>query len=747
MALFYFSFLFILPPIINSTLFKSKIENFLNNKTTLSFNIEELSLKTYWNLSCKLSPKLTLSSSYLNNTVVLDGTGSIFIKPFQVTLHDINFLFNNSSIILNGIFWDTKLPENINIRGENLSIIDIHSSLLYFQKKKNNGSKVFIENFKDFDGILDINLDYYDGGFYGSCLAKKLRATTVLFEVPISFENVSFNFDKKKVWAESSGKLGFEPVYTAFILNDMGTSNQTVSGVVKSTITEKLVDKYVKDVKLINNADALVSYSVKNKKIDVEYTLNINSSSDIYYKNANLGLENFNRRLFVKTHKEGERLSITSYDYSLLDGEEVINILLGNGLLEKENGHYKLQYITCKTNGYAPVSVTGSFGEYIDGGFFDGDISFDAKKNKVTGNFTIVESHYKDFYLEKAIVNATEDKMHIMANGTFDDFQFNWLLTAQNDFNNKINIYNMDLFLDEFVIQVGDYNVKTKRTNVPKAVKDVDITINNWAIKLNRISHKKIELKDINLSGSLKNDIFRFIMKDVSFANGQLNANGWYNFNNHSSDVHFSAENIDSNIVADTVFNLKNQISGVASASLHATTFNKLNDISANASFSIDDGYLPKLGESEITLFNEFKLKISDIVKINKENAKAFASDIKGEFYIRNYDMKNINLTSKQKYLSLFVEGDYNINNQYADLSLFGKYNSEMQKKVKIFFIPLSWLTKLFLREENSKEIYKEKLDKVPEISSDLLSEQAFRIKLDGNINNDDFDIQLKRIK
>ena len=68
-----------------------------------------------------------------------------------------------------------------------------------------------------------------------------------------------------------------------------------------------------------------------------------------------------------------------------------------------------------------------------------------------------------------------------------------------------------------------------------------------------------------------------------------------------------------------------------------------------------------------------------------------------------------------------------------------------MQKKVKIFFIPLSWITKVLFRNENSKEIYKKQIENIPKISADDDETKIFRVKIDGNINENDFDIELKK--
>ena len=311
----------------------------------------------------------------------------------------------------------------------------------------------------------------------------------------------------------------------------------------------------------------------------------------------------------------------------------------------------------------------------------------------------------------------------------------------------------MDLYLQKFIVRKGDYKVKSKRKNTSKLSKKIDIDIANWSIRLDEISHNRILVEDISLSGSLKNNVFNFLMSDVKFANGLLNAYGWYNFSNHSSDIVFSAQNIDSNIVADTAFGLSNQISGLASANLHAKTTNKLENIAGNASFSIKQGYLPKLGSTEfiISKSKKFKkplrIKLSDIINVNISKAEALASDINGSFSLSDFDMQDINLTSQQKYLSLYIEGDYNVEKQDANLQLFGKYNKIAPKGVKVLFIPLDWILKFAFRPEESKAFYQQKLDKIPSINANKDEEQNFRVKFDGNINTNNINVELKAIK
>ncbi len=703
--------------------------------------------KTY----CTFEAEIT--SNLLKNVLSMGKEGYLYIDDNALYAKDFQIMMGASSVIVDGKILDDSKKSDFNIKGDNLPVSDIESSLLYFLKLKKPG-KQFIENFKDFSGQMNIDLKVTSDGIFGKCIANKLSAVTVLYNVPILFEKAVFVFNKKEVISKAYGLFGGEKVYTFFNLTQMATESQDVRGIVKAALTDSFTDKYIPDTNIKGTADASVKYYVKNGKIDVEYLLKLTEGSDLYYKNAYLGLEDKSRRLQVKTHKNGDKLYITHYDYSTDTAGEIKNIILGDGLFIKKDGHFQPEYISCKTNGYAPISVTGSFGRYIDGGSFNGDLKYNFTKKTLTGIFTIKDSEYKDFYVKEAKVNANNNKIYIEAHGTYDDSPFICYFETLNKFDSShIVIYKMNLFLDKFILKKSDSYKKTrnKKIEIPKQAKELFITIYKWNIKINKIQRNKIEISNILLEGSLKNDIFKFAMPNVDFAKGQLCAEGEYNFKNNSSVIDFSAVNIDSNTVADVIFDLPEQIEGIANAKLHLQTKNKLDDIKASASFSIEDGYLPKIGSTEFIINKSkkvkrpIKFKLSDIINIDITKAKALSSDLKGTFNIDNYKINNIYLTSQQKYLSFLIEGDYDIENKNADLQLWGKYNEKAQKGVKILYIPLSWIIKIIFKPEHTLDLYRQNLDRVPSINALPEDEKAFRVKFNGDLNGN-VKVELKSI-
>lgn len=694
-------------------------------------------------------------SDLFRNLVNIGKQGYIFIKDNSVYAKNIQILIGVSKLYIDGKIIDSDKNNDFSVNGKDIPICDIKTSLLYFQKLKDS-SKKFIENFYDFSGYMDVDIKVKEKGIFGKCIAKKLAAKTVLFDVPIFFKKVDFIFDKDSLQAAEAGILGGEKVYTSFKLSNIAKKNQEVVGNVYANLTNKSVSKYIPYLSLQGYAATSVDYSVKNKKINVNYLLKLKKDSDLHYKNAYLGLIDKNRRLFVKTLKENNTLKILHYDYSFQEGSDISNIILGDGLFIKRNGHLVPSYLTCKTNGFAPVSVTGSFGRYISGGFFNGNLKYDFEKDILTGIFILKDSLYKDFYIEKANVIAESAKMKIVANGEYLNSVFEANLEAENNFINKIHVYNMELFLDKYIFKRGDKHGKINKNHnsikIPTPPEKLDLDIDNWVIRLNKIKRKKLELNNIIIEGSLKDNIFSFAIPQINFAKGIINANGIYNVKEKTSDVIFTAKNIDSNTVADVIFDLPNQIEGTANATLHAETKDSFDKVKAYATFSLIEGYLPKIGSTEFIIkkSNKFrrplKFRLSDIINIDMKNMKALSSNLEGSFCFNNDSIYNAKITSSQKYLSLLVEGNYNFDSQKADLRLLGKYNNREMGRVKILFIPLPWIFKFVFKPENTLSQYKNKLKEVPPIEGAPNEQSAFRVKMGGNLNKNDVKVELKSI-
>ena len=209
-------------------------------------------------------------SDLFRNLINVGKKGYLYFQKDSLYAKDLQILIGVSMLNLNGKIIDSNDNNDFSIKGENIPIADIKASLLYFQKLKDS-SKKFIENFYDFSGNMDVDVHVKEKGIYGKCIAKKLAAKTVLFDVPIFFKKVDLIFDKDTLQASETGTLGGEKVYTSFKLSNIAKKNQEVVGNVYANLTNKSVSKYVPFLSLQGYATTSVDYCVKNKKINVNY--------------------------------------------------------------------------------------------------------------------------------------------------------------------------------------------------------------------------------------------------------------------------------------------------------------------------------------------------------------------------------------------------------------------------------------------------------------------------------------------
>ena len=741
---------------ISQIYIKHALVIFSNDKNDkFRFDISDLELKKT-NKKSYVTFSSVLTSELLRNDIKIGGTGGFEITENSLMADNLPLNFGDANVIINGLIRNGEGKTNFSVKGNDIPVDDLEASLLYFQKLRKK-DKVFIENFYDWGGIIDLDLEFTNAGVFGKCKADDLFAKSVLFNVPILFKEAEFLFNGREVTSIAFGTIGFDKVASNFSLTNMATPEQTVEGTVESDLHNQSVSTYVPNTSVKGSAITTVKYHVKNHKIHVDYSVKVNKGSNLYYNDINLGLEDKNRMLVVNTFKHDDVLEITNYNYSMSDGKETDIIVTGEGLFRKKPKKLKLEYITCKTDGYAPLSVAGSFGDYLHGGEFKGDLTYFYENQQIIGDFSVINSRFKRFHIGRADFKADKEKMDFSAEGTFRDEVFQCSASAKNDFRNRsARIYNMDLFLDKYII--GKRPQKPKNINpnsfmkFNRQMKNSNITIDKWKIRLNKIIKDRIVFDNIIVSGALINDVFNFVSSDIGFAKGTMSANGIYNFNTRDSIIDFSAENIDSEVVADTVFNLPDQIAGIASAKIHAKANDRSRTINAHADFNIKQGALTKLGDKEFYLRKSnqkhpWKTSLQQAINVDVTK-EAFTSDLKGSFDLNNSCLENILVTSQQKYLAFAISGDYNIDSQHADLMVFGKFNRDKQKGIKVYHIPLSIITRLILRPEKSQHSYTEELKNVPQIEGDKNDIRTFRVKLHGNLNNtDSLKVELKRIE
>lgn len=720
------------------------IQKFVFKSDVVTINAENIDAdKNFINI------KATVNSPFLKETLNLGTSGSLQFSDNKLKANKYEITLGNSHLYLDGILVDENKLVTLDIKGEKLPVSEIMPMLLYFQKSKDS-SKKFLENFKNFKGTVNVNLKLNKDGIWGTCTANNLGANAVWFDIPLFFKEAVFNFKGKTIDSVAEGVLGNEKVIHTLDVTKLGTPEKEVIGTMKTTLTKKF--DYVPNLTVLNSVNVSLVYKIKDKKPDVSYSIDIPTNSDLIYNSFYLGLRDYKRKIQANTLKDNNNLYLKEYKYSYTDSKKENVILYGDGLfiknIDKANpDKFIPQYLIIRTNGYAPISVTGSFGEKVQGGEFKGNLKYDFVNNQVLGNFDIINTRHKAFRVDKAYVVSKNGVLNITSNGFYKGEKYSAKMNAKNNIFGETLIYDMNLFLDKLILDTTHQRHKKINTNeITKKVKDIGITINNWEIVINEIIRDKFVLQNVKLIGSLKKHIFNFSMKEMSFAEGTINADGFFDFATNVSKMKFEAENINSNKVAEMTLNLKNQIEGIANAKVDIDAKDMFKFLDIHCVFDIKEGFLPKLGDTEFMLKNS-KYKLSEITNIDLTQKDLMKDDIKGSFDVHNTELKNIDITTWHELSAVYLEGSYEMEKQLADLQLFWKYSKEAPKGIRIFSIPLSLILRVVFRPEHSMDMYQSQFAKVPAINSDKSRTNYYRIELKGDINNNKVNLSLKEIK
>ena len=697
--------------------------------------------------------KAAINTPFLKETLKLGETGVLQVTENKLKANKFKITLGNSHLYLDGILFDKNNSRELDINGAKLPVSEIMPILLHFQKSK-DPSKKFIENFKNFKGTVDVNLKLNKDGIWGTCSANNLSANAVWFDIPLFFKEAIFNFRGQKIDSIAHGILGNEKVtHTLNITDLLNPQKKLVIGTMKTTLTKKF--NFVPNLIVLNNVNAGLIYKIKNRKPDVYYSIDIPEKSDLIYGSFYLGLRNYKTKIYGNTFKDGNNLYLKEYKYSYLGPNKENTILSGDGLfiknIDKNNpDKFVPQYLNVHTNGYVPASVAGSFGEKIKGGEFQGDLKYDFSRNQVLGTFDIIKAKFGDFNIDKAHISSKNGILNITSKGLYRGEKYLTELSAKNNIYGETLVYDMKLLLDKLIFEsTPNTNKKNNKINskeLSKKVKNIAITVNNWEIVINEIKRDKFVLQNVKLLGSMKNSIFDFKMNDLKFADGTIKANGVYNFEKNISKMMFIAKNINANKAAQMTLNLQNQIEGIASVKVNLFAKDMFRFLDVHCIFEIKEGFLPKLGDTEFAIKNS-KYKLSQITNFDLSQKDLMKDDIKGTFDVHNTELKNINITTWHELSAMFLEGNYDMEKQFADLQLFWHYSKLAPKGVRIFGIPLSLILKVVFRPEYTREIYQDKLSKIPKIISDEKNSNYYRIHLKGDINHGKTNLILKEIR
>ena len=680
-------------------------------------------------------------SVYSKEPVVIGKNGVITYQN-HLGFEDFSVNFGKSEFSLSGN------PLGMRITGKNLPANELERNFLYFYKLKHPNKRNFLENFSDFKGTMDIDLFLDKKGLTGKCITHNLGAKFSKLKVDVFLPETTFDFKGKEVSAKTSGTFGTEPVQTDFHLTGMMTNDLHVTGNVSSVFTDRITKKYFPQVQISGKTPAKVTYHTHNQEVKVLYTLKINKGSNLMSEWGSLDNTDTNREITMSTLKNGDPMKIESWEYTV-DGKTVIS---GDGNFEKINGRYSLANLSVKTNGKVGVNYIRSFlRDYLKSGEFDADLRLNFLKEVLSGSVNLYNASHDNFlYLKTAKMIIEPDVIKVLADGSFYGSPIKMSVRAKNRFSDDFYINSVDIHLKEFFFRKGKFadlgqSFKSDKTKPkPKNDDKITYTIEQGRVVVDRIYADKFDMRNVNIQGSLRNEIATFIIPKADYAKGLLSAKGVYDLGHHSSNMWFYASDIDSNVVMTEFFHLPNQVNGTAYATLHAITKDRFNDVKADATFAISDGYMPQIAEKEIFIGKKradgtkkgHKYTLSKIINLDFSKTEDYLTNIYGSFNLDNDNVKNLKMFAKSEWLGLYFEGQYDIPTECGNLYVWGKRNKTHAKGVRIFKIPVNLIYRMMFKPEHTAGKYEDKIKLIPPINEGIADDIAvFRVHVLGFFN------------
>ena len=686
-------------------------------------------------------------SSYSKEPIVIGKRGSIVYSD-NFGFKDFSVKFKNAEFNFSGD------KDGMKILGKNLPVAELERSFLYFYKLRHPDKRNFLENFSNFQGTMDVDLLFNKNGLTGNCLTHNLGADFSKFNIAVFLPETKFDFMGREVSADTKGTFGGEPVKTDFYLTGMMTPDLHVKGNVSAPLTNKITKRYFPQVQIAGSTGADVKYHTHNEEVNVYYTLTVPKGNNVMSEWGNLDNTDKNRIISMHTYKKGDPMKIESWDYSILGKNGTEKIISGDGNFAKIKGRYNLADFSIKTNGKISVNYIKSFmRDYVKDGSFDANLKLYFLDDYLLGDVNFYNISHKDFlFLKNANIKIDKKTTSLLAEGSFYSSPMKMSAQASNELTDDILIHSIDVHLNEFFVKKGKLSGISESfkdgKSAPKKVqpkKKIKYTVEQGRVVVDRIYAEQFDVRNVNIQGSLKNDIVTFVIPKADYAKGLLSAKGIYNLADHSSNMQFFASDIDSNEVLTYFFHLPNQVEGTAYATLHAITKNKLNDVKATATFAISDGYMPRLEDREFsitekkrdgTVKRKIKYTLSKITNIDFSVKEDFIANIYGTFVLDNDLVRNARVFAKNDYIGMFIEGNYNIATESGVLQVWGRRNKTEAKGIKIFKIPVNLIYRVVFKPEHTAAQYEDKIKLIPEIKAAVTDEvNLFRVYVSGYFN------------
>ena len=374
-----------------------------------------------------------------------------------------------------------------------------------------------------------------------------------------------------------------------------------------------------------------------------------------------------------------------------------------------------------------------------------------------------------DTTLQDISVKFKDKTVDVRASGMVLASDFVLLSTIRNDFKPPIVIENLELksqklnldTLVDSLTTIPTPNTAVKLVETGKTSVKMPLNVSDFIIKKGSMTAENIVIRDLNATNYeadfvLGKDMILNLNKlGFDVTTGKMTGTAVYNFDNGRIKANVSAYNVDSNKVASSLFGFKDQIFGNANGNIVITTKGsseeeRIKNMFGYVYFEITDGKMPKLGSVEYLLKAGNFIK-SGITGVSLNNLLAliapvktgYFDSIKGNFALKNGVAQDIEVYSKGDNLNMYINGEFDILQNYANLRVFGRLTKRASNILGpvgnvSFNSLLSSIPGLKMNKNDKSGIIKD-INKIPGVELSDQQYRVFTVKIDGDIDKEKY--------
>ncbi len=706
-------------------------------------------------------------------------SGKVVLDKSTVKVENVKADYNDSSFHISGNVEkvDTLNPiYNLSLKSEGFNLENLNNTD-NLEIIPDNIKNIF-NQFKNYKGLADIEVSLVKNIPEGKIQFYNPQMEYVQSSLPLKFDNFQVGMKNNKISVENmTALLSDMPVYADFYVTDIYNKPY-----IKGYFTSKLTNNFIKNYLPENIA----------KKIDITGDIHVSSNIEGDVNNINITPK-------ITFHKEAD-LFINGTNIGETSDEREVNgkININNKIISIKNLEY-IKYISSQNNKIYPIVFTSMNGRlhlnddkmvipedfeiktyknlsakvlnwFLPNQLLNqGTLSFDLKykfdeneqRAKLLGSIECrsINIPLFDTVVKHIKINADDEDINVNIFGFITDGRIVIDSKLENNIAQMPKMKSINIFAEEIDNnKLLEEFYKTRQAITTEAKQNnytlpAELEIENGYLQIDKMTIKSMTANNFTANFSIdKNGIFYADNLNVEVGQGNIQGNFSYDLNNTKAEGNFELHNVDSDYIAETLFDGENQIYGNANGKLilytqGLTNEEILNNLSGFVYFDISDGRMPKLGSLEYLLraSNIVKsgltgLTLNSILEILNLVKTGYFSNINGSCIIENGIAKDIEIFSTGENLSLYINGSYDIAHTHADMEILGK----LSKKISTVFgaignTSLNTFFKLIpgisLLDFGRKDFI-ENVEKIPSFTNGDYDSRTFQAIINGNINN-----------